>query len=496
MRRRGAHLFWVGSLFKMKKIFIIKFQNRQGTKYIYDVCSNLFFRFSKKIEKFLSESQRKKDEISKLEPYSSLINQYGCLFHDFIRSENEPLTKIAVEQTLSNINSLILEITQNCNFRCRYCVYGGTYLYYRHHNKKTMTYEIAKKSIDYFENLINSPKRTKIIKEKYISFYGGEPLLEFKLVKKCIEYINSGLRNRISDNLKISISTNGYLLNPEIIEYCVQNNISLHISLDGPQYIHDKNRVLKNGRGTFEKIFKNIRYIKEKYPDYYSSYITFLITFSKEYNLMEIDSFFNNTEYFNKKNLFFNGVNPYDTSFYKGKNVLKENQLYIKKLYSIYENALCTNRLQEISPINFLLFMDKFRKFTRSGYSLLKRKPIFSATCVPGKKIFVSSDGNFHVCEKINHKFSIGDCQKGIDFEKVRKMWEDFNSQVVKERCNKCFAVHYCDVCFATVAKDGYFDADKDRICKKRRQNLLKDFRDYFSVLERNPQAFQYFENE
>lgn len=210
-----------------------------------------------------------------------------------------------------------------------------------------------------------------------------------------------------------------------------------------------------------------------------------------------MDNFFNNPEYFNKDNLFFNSVNPYDTTFYNRKKLIKENRLHIKKFYSIYEKALITNHLEEISPLNFFLFIDKFGNFKRAGYSLLTRRAVFSGTCIPGKKIFVSSDGNFHLCEKINHRFPIGEYQKGIDWEKVRKIWEDYNNQVVKKRCNRCFAVHYCTVCFATVAKDGYFDADKDKICENRRKNLLKDMIDYFSILEENPAAFdEYYRDE
>jgi uncharacterized protein len=475
----------------MKKAFIVKFKNRQGTEYIYDVSSNLFFKYSHKLKDLLFKDEN--ENFSKLEPYYSFKNQYGCFFSYPLRNDNAPLTEEEIKQSLSNINTLILEITQRCNFRCKYCVYSGNYLYFRTHNERTMPFEIAQKSIDYFFNLLTSLKRTQLVRERYISFYGGEPLLEFELIKNCVEYINSSIKNkRVSDSIKISISTNGYLLNPTIIEFVVQNNIRLDISLDGPPSIHDRNRILKNGEGTFEKVFENIKYIKKKYPEYYKKFIIFLITFSKENDLMELNNFFNNQEYFNKENLFFNGVNPYDTVFYKGKRLEKKNKIHIVRFYEIYKNALLNRNLENISPLIFVLFSGKFGKFLRAGYSLINRKPLFSATCIPGKKIFVSSDGNFHLCEKINHRFSIGNYLEGIDYGRVEKLWEDYNKQIIRNRCNKCFALHYCDVCFATVAKDGYFDADKDKICERVRKNLLKDFRDYFSILEESPGAFGY----
>ena len=82
------------------------------------------------------------------------------------------------------INKITLQVTQSCNFRCKYCIYSeNANRSQRTHSSKHMSWETAKKAIDFlYEHSVDSEKI-------YIGFYGGEPLLEFELIKQCIEYV-------------------------------------------------------------------------------------------------------------------------------------------------------------------------------------------------------------------------------------------------------------------------------------------------------------------
>ncbi|MDL0414458.1 4Fe-4S cluster-binding domain-containing protein, partial [Clostridioides difficile] len=93
-----------------------------------------------------------------------------------------PETKYIKYHIENNLSSIILQVTQNCNLRCDYCIYSGSYSN-RVHTNKRMNIDVAKRSIDY---LI---KNSSQLNEVSVGFYGGEPLLEFDLIKQIVEYV-------------------------------------------------------------------------------------------------------------------------------------------------------------------------------------------------------------------------------------------------------------------------------------------------------------------
>lgn len=154
----------------------------------------------------------------------------------------------------NNVHQLILQVTQNCNLRCKYCVYSGSYVN-RVHTKKRMSIETAKKAIDFYR------KHNGNLEVAMISFYGGEPLLEMKLIHEIIAYANKVFKGK---NIRYNMTTNATLLNDEIVKFLYENDISITISLDGPQAIQDNSRVFaESGKGTFDVIMKKLDYIKK-----------------------------------------------------------------------------------------------------------------------------------------------------------------------------------------------------------------------------------------
>jgi len=189
-----------------------------------------------------------------------------------------------LKKEIKNLNQLTLEITQNCNLRCKYCVYGEDYFYYRSRSNKKMEYEVTKKGIEYVFNIIN--ERNK--KEFSLSFYGGEPLLNFEIIKKIVEY-SKKLFNKWK--LRFSITTNGTLIDEEIINFLVLNNFQVLISLDGPKDVHDAKRIFTNGKGSFELIMDNLRKILKKSRQFYNKNVKFSVVWSPDLSIEKIYKF-------------------------------------------------------------------------------------------------------------------------------------------------------------------------------------------------------------
>lgn len=156
------------------------------------------------------------------------------------------------------IRHLELMVTHGCNLRCRYC-YGAAgpdgradapHLY----GSRTagMTFETAKRGIDLLFD--TAPPRGDLS----VVFFGGEPLLALPLIERIVPYIRR--RERTSGRkVRLSLSTNGLLLTERTVRFLVANRISCQISIDGPPGIHDGNRRLPGGDGSYAKILPGVR---------------------------------------------------------------------------------------------------------------------------------------------------------------------------------------------------------------------------------------------
>ena len=137
-----------------------------------------------------------------------------------------------------------LSLTQQCNLACRYCYASPSV-------DTVMTVETAKKIIDFALSLSSEKEKLDF------SFFGGEPLLKFDLIKEITPYIQNRAKEEKKD-FEISITTNGTILHREILDFLQEKNIHLCFSIDGPPDVHNQNRKYKNGRGSLEVIIKNL----------------------------------------------------------------------------------------------------------------------------------------------------------------------------------------------------------------------------------------------
>jgi uncharacterized protein len=341
---------------------------------------------------------------------------------------------------LSNCTALVFGITEQCNFRCKYCVYSGSYKNEREHSGKKMSFDTAKKGVDLFLNLLMQDNRQKKRREVYIGFYGGEPLLEFDLIKRIIKYVEeSAAKTGFYKKFDIfyRLTTNGYLLNGEKADYLKQEDVLLDVSIDGPGEEHNKFRVTANGQGTWAQIMSNLKNIKNRYPDYYENNMAFLVTIHPHHNCEEIDRFFmDNQDYFPLEKTKFNTVNT-DQLKDDEKERLKKNIGSLGKLY--------------IDKTMQLNYEPKFKFAIRQPGSKL------TGTCFPGsEKLSVSASGELSVCEKASEKCpKIGNVNTGFDFDGIRELMKDYNEEITRNRCWECDYWFLCGVCIATASYDG-----------------------------------------
>jgi len=146
----------------------------------------------------------------------------------------------------SNNLGLTIIPTLDCNFNCTYC--------YEYHKKINLDDRTTQSIKEFIKNNICNYNKFEI------NWFGGEPLLEIDKIIYIMDYINNLIiKNNVNIKNKFSMVTNGYLLNAKTSEIISSLGIkSIQITLDGPPEIHDKRRVLNNGKATFNQILKNI----------------------------------------------------------------------------------------------------------------------------------------------------------------------------------------------------------------------------------------------
>ena len=150
------------------------------------------------------------------------------------------------------LEHLRLNVTENCNLRCSYCYERVSDVW---NQKRIMNWEVAKKAIDQFLYYIKKNEKKKIS----VRFFGGEPMLNWDLVEKSMDYI----KNQLTDDVRVSyiINTNGTLIDDTRAKFLAENNISISLSVDGVKDIHDKYRVYPNGSGSFDIVSSNMNHL-------------------------------------------------------------------------------------------------------------------------------------------------------------------------------------------------------------------------------------------
>lgn len=264
--------------------FIHLFKTSTGY-YLYDVNMDKILKVSQKVYRFLDSSGIEFSKDPEVLQYLETIKRIGFLKSRHVEETEHPDTNYVGYYLNSGLENLVLQVTQNCNLRCEYCVYSeGSGYNNRHHNNKRMTWETAKKAIDYF---LEHSKDSEVI---YVGFYGGEPLLEIPLIKKCMDYI---LENAEFRQVNFNITTNATLLNEEIIQFLVDYHVYLLFSFDGPKQVQDAGRKFAGtGEGTYDKVMENIKIFQEKHKEYFDQYVDFNSVLCEGSSFQEIYDFY------------------------------------------------------------------------------------------------------------------------------------------------------------------------------------------------------------
>ena len=317
------------------------------------------------------------------------------------------------------VKALCLHIAHDCNLACQYCfAEEGEY----HGRRALMSFEVGKKALDFL--IANSGSRRNL----EVDFFGGEPLMNWQVVKDLVRYgrEQEKIHNK---NFRFTLTTNGVLLNDEVMEFCNREMGNVVLSMDGRKEVHDKMRPFRNGKGSYDLIVPKFQKFAESRGQQ-KYYVRGTFT---HYNLDFSEDVLHYADLGFKQVSMEPVVAPPEADY-----AIREED--VPKICEEYDRLAkeMIRREKEGRGFNFFHFMIDLS----GGPCVYKRL----SGCGSGTEyLAVTPWGDFYPCHQFvgNEKFLLGNVDTGIVNTEIQDEFKCCNVYA-KEKCQKCFARFYC----------------------------------------------------
>ena len=202
------------------------------------------------LEKYKDDPEVTESEIRECCLEIEKLREAGKLFTE---DNFEKSAGVLKEKTRGVVKALCLHIAHTCNLNCDYCFASqGKY----HGERAVMSFEVGKRALDFLVE--NSGKRRNL----EVDFFGGEPLMNFDVVKQLVAYARS-IEKEKNKNFRFTLTTNGMLIDDDVIDFANREMSNVVLSLDGRKEIHDRHRVDYAGKGSFDRIVPKFQKLVE-----------------------------------------------------------------------------------------------------------------------------------------------------------------------------------------------------------------------------------------
>jgi uncharacterized protein len=445
------------------------FTGRDDINIIYDFERNNIMSYPKTVNisrvlEMLNEKKLEEKYLKKLPEVD--LDIYDYIKNNIIDTDKRYFDSFEfLKRNDFGITSASLMITQNCNLRCTYCYGGESGMY--NSNTPFMSKDIAKKAI---KNLVNN---NKIGNEININFFGGEPLMNFELIKftvnECINYPEY--------KFVFSITTNATLINEEIALFFRTHEFRVMISIDGYEKTHNYHRKMRNGKGSYSIVVKKIELLIKNGVEFRIR-ATLDHRFYNEY--FEINDFLTKLGSDRVTISRLVSYNDNELSFPLNIEDIKEERKFIER----YLKKALSDVFDGKFPRNFP-YLSHFKKIVFAEKSLMNCGAYEGGTAI-------SSDGKYYPCHRFvgMNDFDFGDVDNGIDEEKIKKQLKSLDEH--KKKCLKCFGKYICQrSCLRDIAKSGgkYIQHD-EKYCEILKETVDDALISYYQILTNKPDFF------
>jgi uncharacterized protein len=483
--------------------------------YLYDTGTNHIIQITKELHDYLNNSSLNVTDIPTT--CSSEINE---LLRMNLLSDKSPNIgfeynyDILSDIVQSGLSQMCFSLTEDCNLRCKYCIYGEAYESRKKRNPSRMNFSTIQKGLELFcksssktDKLYHLYSEIPFTNRIFVSFYGGEPLLEFDLIEKAVEYAN---KLPFKFQVRFTITTNLTVANDTILKFLVKNNFLVNISLDGPRNIHDYNRIYPSGTGSWDTVMSNLQKLLQLSPTKFrKNNISFMSVLGYPVNDHERNEFFK--QLCHQSNV--NGKHPlvsftsilqegYD-HYLKMINV-REDDIKRMNTLDIFRNVLLDKSLKELmkqEPFYFNRFINHLQPLIRRRISKdswnTQIKIQHSGPCILVMRPLVLCNGDIIPCERIADQIDfvkIGNVADGFNISKIYNLLNDF-FDFSKDECKYCWNYKLCNICPSSALNpktSRYDHSYQKEICKEAKSATYSTLLLFAETQEKRPDIIKY----
>jgi uncharacterized protein len=385
------------------------------------------------------------------------------------------------------LSGLALNVSQKCNLRCRYCFASGDPIpefgcQGTYGDESLMSLNVGISSVDFLFSFPNNTDELKLI------YFGGEPLLNFEIVKKITEYGKDKAQEQ-GKKITFEIDTNGTILSKEILDFIDDYNVNIQLSIDGKKNIHDKCRYFENGEGSHDIVIHNLNRILTLNLNNLS--VRFVIS---KYNTNLYDTILY-IKSLGVKNIDFDPVITKETEYGLNNNDLKKVLKSLKKYTDVFQQkALDGKVLNSGKFLDSFKLIDEQRKYQAKNYYF----------CGAGRRLYgVSSKGEIYPCASFVgvKEYKLGDIYSGININRNIKFIKN-NNVDNKIGCSQCFAKYLCGggCAHESIIINKDIHIPNDTSCFFRKDRWKSALKTYNKIIKSDPELinilFNYKEYE
>lgn len=349
-------------------------------------------------------------EIAEAKTEIERLKSDGVLFAPQVKAKLPPFNPV--------VKAMCLNVSHNCNLACEYCFAdGGTY----NDERKTMSYDTAKAAIDMLVEMSGTRRNLEV------DFFGGEPMLDFEVVKKTVLYARSIEKER-GKNFRFTITTNAYRLNDEDIDFFNEQMYNVVISIDGRKEVHNRVRKTVGGKDSFDDVIKNALRFKERRKGQYYVRGTFT-----RYNL----DFCSDVLFLNDLGFDQLSIEPVVLKPESPMSIREQDLPRVIAEYDKLAEEYIARRKTD-KWFNFFHFMIDID----NAPCAVKR---LKGCGAGGEYVAVAPDGTVYPCHQFDgiKSVALGNVFDGINNDELRKKFY-YCSVPTKTDCSECWAKYYC----------------------------------------------------